>query len=261
MWNRSADHHTGQRLISRRNKRPSTSALSITHPNEKLLAQRAATTQLIVDRGMDCGECLEAAHGPEALHGAHSLEWQMRVLDAIVQPSTHALLFRRIQFSKRSVKICAAHPRPFMNFLRICNAEALFHHDVTTASCTALRGQLHARDIAARHGSPQRHHQRATSTSNMRAIARPALSYLSGKHRTEAVPPLADGSLVDINPALVQQSSTFRSDRGNLTSSITARRIISGLVLKHLKWSLFGMSRRYETTLPASSRLALTVPS
>ena len=41
---------------------------------------------------------------------------------------------------------------------------------------------------------------------------------------------------------------------------MTARRMISGLLLMPLKGSVFVMNKGYETTLPASSRLVLTMP-
>ena len=43
--------------------------------------------------------------------------------------------------------------------------------------------------------------------------------------------------------------------------SITAKRMISGLVLKYLNGECFVIRRGYETTLPVSSSFCLTVPS
>ncbi|MDP4062219.1 hypothetical protein RBLE17_19780 [Rhodobacteraceae bacterium LE17] len=46
----------------------------------------------------------------------------------------------------------------------------------------------------------------------------------------------------------------------NLTYSITANRMISGLVLKYLNGECFVIRRGYETTLPVSTSFCLTVP-
>gem|GEM_PF-1433233 len=47
----------------------------------------------------------------------------------------------------------------------------------------------------------------------------------------------------------------------NRTYSITAKRIISGLVLKHLNGECFVIRRGYETARPVSSSFCLTVPA
>ena len=44
------------------------------------------------------------------------------------------------------------------------------------------------------------------------------------------------------------------------TYSITAKRMISGLVLKYLTGECFVIRRGYETTLPVSTSFCLTVP-
>jgi len=54
--------------------------------------------------------------------------------------------------------------------------------------------------------------------------------------------------------------STLWSESGTRTYSITARRMISGLVLKDLNEERFVIRRGYETTLPVSSSFCLTVP-
>ncbi|WP_176827984.1 hypothetical protein [Ruegeria marina] len=43
--------------------------------------------------------------------------------------------------------------------------------------------------------------------------------------------------------------------------SITARRMIYGLVLKQRNGDRFGMAGRYKTALPASAQFALTAPT
>jgi transposase InsO family protein len=52
----------------------------------------------------------------------------------------------------------------------------------------------------------------------------------------------------------------LRSDNGKRTYIITARRMISGLVLNHLKGPDLDMAKRYPATCPASSQVSLTVP-
>ena len=58
----------------------------------------------------------------------------------------------------------------------------------------------------------------------------------------------------------VSRSSTLRSESGKRTYSITAKRMISRLVLKDLNGECFGIRRGYETTLHGSSSFCLTVP-
>tara|TARA_R110002073_G_scaffold29837_3_gene93590 strand:- start:16626 stop:17105 length:480 start_codon:yes stop_codon:yes gene_type:complete len=62
----------------------------------------------------------------------------------------------------------------------------------------------------------------------------PPLSDLRCEHRPEPVPTKPHRPLGDINPALVSRSSTFRSESGKRMYIITARRMISGEVLKYL---------------------------
>ena len=62
-------------------------------------------------------------------------------------------------------------------------------------------------------------------------------------------------------PRSCKRSSTLRSDSGNRTYSITARRITSGLVLKHLNGERFVIQRGCETAPHGSSSYCLTVPA
>ena len=62
-------------------------------------------------------------------------------------------------------------------------------------------------------------------------------------------------------PRSCRRSSTLRSESGNRTYSITAKRMISGLVLKYLNGECFVIRRGYETARPVSSSFCLTVPS
>ena len=55
--------------------------------------------------------------------------------------------------------------------------------------------------------------------------------------------------------------STLRSESGKPTYSITAKRMISGLVLKYLNGERFVIRLGYETARPVSSSFCLTVPS
>jgi len=72
-------------------------------------------------------------------------------------------------------------------------------------------------------------------------------------------PPLYFG--IQTMPRSCRRSSTLRSESGNRTYNITAKRMISGLVLKHLNGECFVIRRGYETTRPVSSSFCLTVPS
>ncbi|MDP4062102.1 hypothetical protein RBLE17_18590 [Rhodobacteraceae bacterium LE17] len=62
-------------------------------------------------------------------------------------------------------------------------------------------------------------------------------------------------------PRSCRKSSTLRSESGKRTYSITAKRMISGLVLKYLNGECFVIRRGYETTLHVSSSFCLTVPA
>ncbi len=61
-------------------------------------------------------------------------------------------------------------------------------------------------------------------------------------------------------PRSCNKSSTFRSESGKRMYSITARRMISGLVLKYLKEAGLVMGKSYASALPASSQVLLTRP-
>ena len=62
-------------------------------------------------------------------------------------------------------------------------------------------------------------------------------------------------------PRSCKKSSTLWSESGKQTYSITARRMISGLVLKCLNGECFVIRRGYETARPVSSWFCLTVPA
>ena len=88
----------------------------------------------------------------------------------------------------------------------------------------------------------------------------PVSSYLSSKHRTKSIPPKPTVSWLISMPRSCRRSSTSRSESGNRTYSITAKRMISGLVLKYLNGECFVIRRGYETARPVSSSFCLTVP-
>lgn len=67
---------------------------------------------------------------------------------------------------------------------------------------------------------------------------------LGREHRAEAMPPEPSVSWLTSMPRSWSRSSTFRSDSGNRTCSITASRMISGRVLKHLKGLGLVMGKR-----------------
>jgi hypothetical protein len=52
-------------------------------------------------------------------------------------------------------------------------------------------------------------------------------------------------------PRSCSKSSALRSESGNRTYIMTGRRMISGPLQKYLKGSVFVISKRYETALPA----------
>ena len=66
--------------------------------------------------------------------------------------------------------------------------------------------------------------------------------------------------MADFNASFVQKSSTLRSENGKRTYSITAKRMISGLVLKYLNGECFVIWGFYKYTLLASTEFNLTVP-
>ena len=72
-------------------------------------------------------------------------------------------------------------------------------------------------------------------------------------------PPLYFG--IQPTPRSCQRSSILRSESGKRTYSITARRMISGLVLKYLNGECFVIWGFYKYTLLASTEFNLTVPS
>ena len=61
-------------------------------------------------------------------------------------------------------------------------------------------------------------------------------------------------------PRSCRRSSTLRSESGKRTYSITAKRMISGLVLKYLNGECFVICGCYKYTLLASTEFNLTVP-
>ena len=62
-------------------------------------------------------------------------------------------------------------------------------------------------------------------------------------------------------PRSCRRSSTLRSESGKRTYSITAKRMISGPVLKDQNGECFVICGFYKFTLPVSSSFCLTVPS
>ena len=83
---------------------------------------------------------------------------------------------------------------------------------------------------------------------------------ISGKHRAKPLPPIPHRFVADVDATLMQRSSTFRSESGNPTYSITARRMISGLLLKPLNDLDLVMFKRYEANLPVSNGIFVTRP-
>ena len=63
-------------------------------------------------------------------------------------------------------------------------------------------------------------------------VRNPPLSDLGGEYRAKPVPPEPDGLVAEVDPSLGQKSSTLRNDSGYFTYISTARRIISGELLK-----------------------------
>ncbi len=66
--------------------------------------ERSLLIKMVVDGGMDGGEFLQTSYASETLHGAFLLsEWQVRVLNPVIEPPTRLLLFQRAQFCERSL--------------------------------------------------------------------------------------------------------------------------------------------------------------
>ncbi|MDP4065777.1 hypothetical protein IMCC1933_21260 [Rhodobacteraceae bacterium IMCC1933] len=72
-------------------------------------------------------------------------------------------------------------------------------------------------------------------------------------------PPLYFG--IQTMPRSCKRSSTLRNESGNRTYSATAKRIVSGLVLKYLNGECFVICGFYKYTLLASTEFNLTVPT
>ena len=91
---------------------------------------------------------------------------------------------------------------------------------------------------------------------NRSPVRRPVLLHIGPNlfHQNRTV------SWLILMPRSCRRSSTLRSESGKRTYSITAKRMISGLVLKYLNGEYFVMRRGYETALPASSSFCLTEP-
>ena len=83
---------------------------------------------------------------------------------------------------------------------------------------------------------------------------------LSGEHRAKRIHQKRIDSWLISMPRLCSRSSTFRSESGNRTYIITARRMISGLVRKYLNGSRFVILERYKAAPPGSIRIPLTLP-
>jgi hypothetical protein len=71
-------------------------------------------------------------------------------------------------------------------------------------------------------------------------------------------PPLYFG--IQTMPRSCRRSSTLRSESGKRMYSITAKRMISGLVLKYPNGECFVIRRGYGTAHPVSSSFYLTIP-
>ena len=61
-------------------------------------------------------------------------------------------------------------------------------------------------------------------------------------------------------PRLCRRSATLLSETGKRTPSATAKRMVSGLVLKDLNGGYFVICGFYKYTLPVSSSFCLTLP-
>jgi len=63
--------------------------------------EKALLVEMIQNRGVDRGECLQTSHAPDPEHGTlSSSQWQMRVLDAIVEPVVGCLQIHRSEVSQ-----------------------------------------------------------------------------------------------------------------------------------------------------------------
>jgi len=71
----------------------------------------------------------------------------------------------------------------------------------------------------------------------------PAIADLGGEHRAKPMPPETDRLVADINAALVQQVLDVSKRQREPDVQHTASRMISGLVLNHLKALGLNMGR------------------
>lgn len=80
-------------------------------------------------------------------------------------------------------------------------------------------------------------------------------------YRAEPIQPTANDFLADIDAAFMQKIFDVTERTRNRMYSITAKRMVSGLVLKYLNKGGWVMPKRYETPLIHSSEVNLTRPS
>lgn len=64
--------------------------------------ERSLLAETVIDGGIKEGEFLQTSHAPKMLHGTLcSSKWEVRVLNAVIEPPARLLLFRRTKISKR----------------------------------------------------------------------------------------------------------------------------------------------------------------
>lgn len=99
----------------------------------------------------------------------------------------------------------------------------------------------------------------AIANPNEHEVVEPV--FFGSQRRTsgKTVPPETNSFVADPIPRSCKRPSTFRSDMGNRTYNITARRMMSGLVLIYRNGERFFHPPRLIGALPASSAFTLTV--
>lgn len=169
---------------------------------------------MVVDGGMDGGEFLQTSHAPETLHGAFSSsEWQVRILNTVVEPPSRSLLFQRSYFSGRrlvgsetirhNLFYTTVPLHQFLEEFQCCSFVSAFCNDgfqhltlVIGGTPKVVTFAIHLHKNLVHVPFPFR--ERAK-------LLHPLSSDLRGKHRTEPVPPVADSFMAHIDPAFVQQ--------------------------------------------------------
>ncbi len=169
---------------------------------------------MVVDRGMDGGELLQTSHTLKTLHRAFSSsEWQVRVLNAIVEPPTRPFFFGSAKLSESGPVRCEAirddgfrltvSLRQCLEEFQRCSFVSAFgdngfHHLTflinSTPKIVPLAIHLHKNLIHVPLPFEVCSHLPNTLSSDF-----------SSKYRAKPVPPISDSFVPHVDASLVQQ--------------------------------------------------------